>query len=67
VSDNDNNSCLTFSETDPSAVCATDFPVDGTCAGYVNALTLGQSEACAYGATDFSTAYTTIATTMCGP
>jgi hypothetical protein len=67
VSDNDNNSCLTFSETDPSAVCATDFPVDATCAGYVNALTLGQSESCAYGATDFSTAYTTIATTMCGP
>jgi len=60
-------SCLQFSETDPSAACAQDFPLDETCADEVGAVTeTDANNRCAQDALDFTTAYTITATTMCG-
>ena len=68
VTDNDNNSCQDFAETDPSSICEQDFAIDGTCVDAVEG-SVSVSDAankCAVGATDFSTAYQIVATTMCG-
>jgi hypothetical protein len=68
TTDTSDSSCLDFSETDPSAACATDFPLDPTCANEVEgSVTVSDENAkCAANATDFTTAYTIIATTICG-
>jgi hypothetical protein len=68
TTDTSSSSCLDFSETDPSAACATDFPLTSECdtevEGSVSALDANSK--CAEDAVDFTTAYTAIATTICG-
>ncbi len=68
TTDTSDLSCLTFSETDPSAACAQDLPLSGECENEVDStVSVGDAEnKCAQNATDFTTAYTITATTMCG-
>ena len=68
TTDTSNSSCLDFSETDPSAACATDFPLTSDCETAVegSVSTFDANNKCAEDATDFTTAYTEIATTLCG-
>lgn len=67
TTDNDDTSCQDFADTDPSSICEQAFPLDSTCNDEVDAVSAGDAvNDCALGATDFTSAYTKVATTMCG-
>lgn len=62
----DFDACLTYADGDTSG-CPSFDPVDSTCTTAINAVTSAQQTSCGSGASDFNTAYTAVATVMCGP
>jgi hypothetical protein len=66
TSDSDFSACTTYADQDTSG-CPSFFPVDSTCTTAINAVTSAQQTSCGSGASDFNTAYTAVATILCGP